>query len=189
MLLVEHDLEKHLLADQVDVQLLETNDLVLLVHVRHDNRMLLCVVALELDCLFFLSGIDDVRKYLLLLELLHTCFRALLRSEVRASNNLIMAELVVDVFQFNNQNLCLLLVEWAAEAHLLRLELSQRQFFKIIEFRFDGLVDFLFDIKNNIKLAGARLECLVVAGTEDQAFWVDVEEAVQVFEFDLIHRH
>lgn len=107
---------------------------------------------------------------------------------MRASNNLIVAELVVDVFQFNNQNLCLLLVDWAAEAHLLRLELSQRQFFKIIEFRFDSLVDLLFDIKNYIKLAGARLEHLVVAGTENQAFRVDVEETVQIFELDLVNR-
>lgn len=49
MLLVEHDLEEHFLAYQVNIQLLETNYLVFFVHVRHDNRMLLCIVALDLD--------------------------------------------------------------------------------------------------------------------------------------------
>lgn len=191
MLLSQHDLEEHFLADRVDLQFLETNNFIVFVHVFDDDCTLLGIIALDLDRVFLLSRVNDISEEFLLFELIDFDKRTVLVSlapQVRAGYDLVVAELVVDVFQLENQNLLLLLVDWTTKTHFLRLELSKRQFFKIMELSLDSLVDLLFNIKNDVELARAGLEHLAVAGTEDQALWVVVEETIQVFKFNLVHR-
>ena len=66
-------------------------------------------------------------------------------------------------------------------------ELSKWQLFKVVELGLDGLIDLLFDIEDDVELAGARLEHLSVTSAEHDAFWVVVEEPIQVFKLDLVH--
>ena len=66
-------------------------------------------------------------------------------------------------------------------------ELSKWQLFKVVELGLDGLIDLLFDIEDNVELAGARLERLFVTSAENYALWFVVEEHIQVLKHDLVN--
>jgi hypothetical protein len=64
-------------------------------------------------------------------------------------------------------------------------KLAQRQLLEVFKSALNGLVSFLLKVKNEVEVAGARLECLVACAKADD-IGVVLEEVVQILELQLV---
>ena len=112
----------------------------------------------------------------------------MLRVNVCALLDLVQTQVFVDVIQFNYEHLRVLLVNCAAKHLLARQELSGGVLFEVVELGLDGLVDFLFNIVNNIELTRAGLELFLVTGTELIGRFIVEEETIEILELDKVYR-